>query len=666
MRAQNRIVWLCLGIGLACSVAHAAVNQQAIDDVKAGKLKVARASWWGFDPVESTAALQAAINSGVPKLIIDNVGQPWMVDKMALASNQEIVFEKGVEVIAKRGAFLGTNDTLFTASYRQNVTLTGNGATLRMWRSDYAAPPYKKGEWRHCLGLFSCTNVRVEGLTLKESGGDGIYLGVSHAGVTNKDVVIKDVVCDSNYRQGISVISAENLLIENTVLKNTAGTPPQAGIDFEPNLENERLVNVVMRNCLSENNVGDGYVMYVPPLTAASAPMTLRFENCRSRSNKGTGFELYTGNQPAKAVRGSVEVTNCTFADDETGGITIYNKPVGGCSLRFTNCTVRHCGLKYAQQSPIQLVATAACSEPIGKMVFDRCLIADDLPRQPLAFADRAGGLPVADLTGSLILERQGRRTTVALTPEVLAKWLPNLTLRQIPRYPMDGVQMVPLKPDATLGNVPYPCLRGPSHLVFYARSGQAVHFVGRYKQVGKYGGATLPVAVFSPSNKPVATVRLPFQQEAKGDFVAAETGLYRVEADAGGNMMQMAEPAPPLLLSSEMEPLHPIGTPTRLYFAVPAGTTIFAVKVIGEGPGETVKATLYDPEGKVIGEQDSIGALKQFVVELKPSPTPLVYSLQTARPTQGGILEDHYLDLRGIPPFWALSADTVLVPAAK
>jgi hypothetical protein len=46
-------------------------QQQAIDDVRAGKLKVAHASWWGFDSVDATAALQAAINSGVPKLVVD-------------------------------------------------------------------------------------------------------------------------------------------------------------------------------------------------------------------------------------------------------------------------------------------------------------------------------------------------------------------------------------------------------------------------------------------------------------------------------------------------------------------------------------------------------------------------------------------------------------------
>ncbi|MDH7571492.1 MAG: hypothetical protein QHJ73_18100, partial [Armatimonadota bacterium] len=205
------------------------VNQKAIDQVAAGRLKEAKASWWGFDPEDSTRALQAAINSGVRRLVVDNVGKPWVVEPIQLRSNQEIFFEPGVEVVAKKGAFLGKGDALFRADGQRNITLRGYGATLRMRRSDYAAPPYEKAEWRHCLTFRSCRDVRVLGLNLVESGGDGIYLGTATRGVPNKNVLIRDVVCDRNYRQGISVINAEDLLIENTVLKNTGGTAPSAG-----------------------------------------------------------------------------------------------------------------------------------------------------------------------------------------------------------------------------------------------------------------------------------------------------------------------------------------------------------------------------------------------------------------------------------------------------
>ncbi|MBD3292639.1 MAG: hypothetical protein GF393_06915, partial [Armatimonadia bacterium] len=245
MRAVVSLAVLTL---LTCS-ACAQVNQEMIDRVAAGEVTEAKASWWGFDAEDSTEALQAAINSGAEKLIVEDMGSPWIVRPLLLASDQEIVFEEGCEILAKRGEYEGRGDTLVTARDVENVTLRGYDATFRMWREDYDNPDlYEHGEWRHTLAVRGCTNINVYGLTLTKSGGDGIYLGIGEDGATNRDIHIKDVVCDRNYRQGISVITAQNLLIENTTLSNTAGTPPQAGIDFEPNHPRQRLVNVVMRN----------------------------------------------------------------------------------------------------------------------------------------------------------------------------------------------------------------------------------------------------------------------------------------------------------------------------------------------------------------------------------------------------------------------------------
>ena len=214
MKAFRIACFSLLTLGLvqgASQPVKRAPNEKAIQELAAGKRKVACASWWGFDPAESTAALQAAINSGARKLVVENMGAPWIVDKMQLASDQEIVFQKGVVVQAKRGAFKGTGDSLFSASLKKNITLTGYGATLKMWKQDYDdKSQYTHAEWRHVLNFHSCARVRVTGLTLADSGGDGIYLGVAQRGVPCSDFVIKDVVCDNNYRQGISVISARN------------------------------------------------------------------------------------------------------------------------------------------------------------------------------------------------------------------------------------------------------------------------------------------------------------------------------------------------------------------------------------------------------------------------------------------------------------------------
>lgn len=191
------------------AAARAAVppaDPRAVAEVMRGERKEARAVWWGFDPADATAALQGAIRSGAPRVIVEDVGLPWIVTPVQLASNQELVLEKGVVVLAKRGMFRGKSESLFTAKLLQNVAVTGHGATLRMWREDYAGGDYEKAEWRHTLSLLSCTHVRISGLTLEDSGGDGIYLGVGQKGVPNTDVEIREVVCNRNHRQGISEI----------------------------------------------------------------------------------------------------------------------------------------------------------------------------------------------------------------------------------------------------------------------------------------------------------------------------------------------------------------------------------------------------------------------------------------------------------------------------
>ena len=72
-----------------------APNPTAIQEVLDGKRDVANAAWWGFDQDDSTDALQAAIDSGAKTVIVPAMGQDWIVRPLTLASNQELVLEKG-------------------------------------------------------------------------------------------------------------------------------------------------------------------------------------------------------------------------------------------------------------------------------------------------------------------------------------------------------------------------------------------------------------------------------------------------------------------------------------------------------------------------------------------------------------------------------------------
>jgi len=313
-------------------------NPSAVKEVLNGRRTVANAAWWGFDGTDSTRAIQSAINSGAGKVIIPYMGKEWVVRPIKLASNQEIVFEPGVVVIAKKGAFQDKYDRMFLARDLSNITLRGYGAVLRMRKADYVNSSYTISEYRHIFHFMGCNNITILGLRLENSGGDGICLGASWKATQApcKNVLIKDCISDGNYRQGISVISVDKLLIENCVLKNTRGTAPQSGIDIEPNNSRDMLVNVVISNCISEDNAGAGFITSISGLSARSRDVSILFVNCQVRNCATSGLLALCFDEDGP--KGLIEFKNCICENTGYSGAFAYWKLVSPIRLRFSDC----------------------------------------------------------------------------------------------------------------------------------------------------------------------------------------------------------------------------------------------------------------------------------------------------------------------------------------
>ncbi|MCF7928110.1 MAG: hypothetical protein K9L68_03990 [Spirochaetales bacterium] len=243
------------------------------------------AAWWEFSEENATDALQNAIDSGAGVVIVPNMGTPWYIDPIYLQSNQEIIFEQGTVVMARAGGFLEREARLFRAQGVKNLVLRGYDAKLKMRKREYRKPPYEISEFRHALSLHGVKNVKILGLTIASSGGDGIYVGSGKQGYC-ENVHIRDVVCNDHYRQGISVINVENLFIENSTLKNTSGTLPQAGIDFEPNHWPERLDYCLMRNVDIRDNMGHGLLIFLHTRWEKSDPISIVIENSKMQNNQ--------------------------------------------------------------------------------------------------------------------------------------------------------------------------------------------------------------------------------------------------------------------------------------------------------------------------------------------------------------------------------------------
>jgi hypothetical protein len=292
--------------------------------------------------------LQAVFDSCCPTIKIPARadGSPWVTaTTLWLRSNSNITFDKGVTVLAMRGQFKTKGAPLFLARNISNLTINGYGATWKMWKFDYDNPGlgYCHSEARPGLWMTLCTGCRIFGLTVTMTGGDGIEV------VQSKDVHIKDVVLDNNYRQGMSVVGIENMLVENSIFSNTgqgAGTPPMCGVDIEPDpheLLAEPSVNLTFKNCRAINNKGGGYSIAVKyndatTYTAPRRPMGVLFDHCSveqagglvgsiGECDAGGGYVI----SGAKAgARGNITIRNAVIEHTATAGIHLINTAPAG------------------------------------------------------------------------------------------------------------------------------------------------------------------------------------------------------------------------------------------------------------------------------------------------------------------------------------------------
>jgi hypothetical protein len=397
------------------------VNPQAVEEVAAGARTVASAAWWGFNTEDATETLQAAINSKAKTLVVPNMGAPWIVRPLELRGDLELVFDPGVLVLAKKGEFRGPGDSLFRAQGADNLSIRGYGATLRMHKRDYQNHPYEKAEWRMGIAIRGCRNVLIEGVRIESTGGDGIYIDGGGERRWSEDITVRNCISHDNHRQGISVISAQDLLIENCILSGTRGTAPEAGIDFEPDNPDQRLVNCVVRNCVMESNNGHAILVYLNPLSSESEPVSITFENCVARMGEagdhpavarvkapGGWAGMAVGASRDAGPQGLVEFRNCVAENTGREGAKVFDKSARGVKVRFVNCVWKAPWLADAVEYdgprvPVLVhLRRPEMTEQPGGVEFIDCHVYDAEARPALVAHEDKSSFGVRDLSGGI------------------------------------------------------------------------------------------------------------------------------------------------------------------------------------------------------------------------------------------------------------------------
>ena len=655
-----------LAAGALCASGLASMPIVAPSSCGVSEVKV---SQFGYDPEDSTRFIQAALDSGAQRVVFDRQEGPWISLPVLARSNQEIVFAEGVELQAKRGAFMGIRDYLLTLANVSNVTLRGAGTaggTLRMHKKDYQNPPYPRSQWRFALRLHSVRNVTIENMHFISSGGDGIIVSEDdEGGNCSRDVTIRNCVCDDNHRQGLSVISAENLLVENCVFKNTSGTPPQAGVDIEPNSNRQRLVNVVFRNCITSGNAGKGLELYLQKLDATSAPVSVLFDQCQSIGDY-TSAAVHGGClRESDFPKGLVEYRNCLLASARGYGLYVSASPASAFDVVFDGCVVSNASRDVRFES-----ARLRQGIPDGITLKDLTVIQ---PQDRDWFS--AGGLGPAlapsRISGNVeIVKPDGRREHVVLDRTWADAHLPGIN-GGIPLPPhrafpdLANVEVVDSAPGKL---VPVSAVTFPERgrMLFYmSRPGRAVFVAREVTRRKDPSPAKSSYNVYAlnrdGSRKPRSWAIPAVGFEAKEfTFDAPVDGFYEFEVQKEAALRFLLEQTSvPIAVSFARRDRMAIaghgGAPFSLWFWKVQRAKAALVAAGSDYYG--FSATVCDPDGAPRCQSDGIA--KVFYANLVESEKAGLWRVDFSKGKRG-VYDWIYLDLYGAPAFFFLTREKI------
>lgn len=143
-----------------------------------------------------------------------------------------------------------TNYKIVSISHCENVSVI-NGHIKGERDTHLGSTDWSAGGWG--FGIYigeGSRNVSLQRTVTTDCFGDGVYVSDAY------NVSLEGIVSDKNRRQGMSVIHVDGLHVSGCQFSNSGGTPPGSGIDFECDLDGQRIINVVVEKSKFFGNAG--------------------------------------------------------------------------------------------------------------------------------------------------------------------------------------------------------------------------------------------------------------------------------------------------------------------------------------------------------------------------------------------------------------------------
>ena len=586
--------------GVACLIA-------SVFAASAAHGRTVNAADFGYSAVDSTAALQAAIDSGAEKVVVDASRGDWCINPVKLRSNLELVFAENVKVRAVPGAYKSTGCKMFNAKGVTNLIIRGEaGASLSMCKRDYLDETrYKWSEWRHLLALYDCTNVAIKGISVSHAGGDGLYVN------NCANLFVEDALFIANNRQGISVISVDGMTVRRCRFTATDGTPPACGLDFEPNRPHNRISSVVIEDCEFDGNFSSGATMHLVRMDKSSPPVSVTYRRCRFTGNGLSGFRVHPSWTDDNSVTGEVVIDGCLFAANVGGAIGFAWMPPSGFRVKVRNSIIDCRGCAAA---PV-IFDNGIAHYDFGGVEFENVKVLANTP-DVVEFHGMTG-VGITNVAGIIDVQVSKKKSNFSLA-ELAKNNPPDPAARAFKQASVESSVLKPASGAEKVQAEPFFC-RGTSHFVQYSPSAgeRKIRFHLR-KPEGMRVNPDVTVTVFDKKGTLVESFKL---ESPETDYVLKSSipNVHTFKIVAKRNRVAVESPwngrgvlANSRILLADMEG-------KSVHFRVPAKSKGFKLEFLVK-KGNSLKFKILDPEGNVKAGRSL--ADKGCFTDIKREPT--------------------------------------------
>lgn len=222
------------------------------------------------------------------------------------------------------------NYNIFTIKDSSNVILKNGKIT-----GDRKNHTGNSGEWGYGVSIRNSSNISLSKLICSECWGDGININNNGDTSTfNKNIIIKECICDSNRRQGMSIENGDGINITDSSFINTGNsnyrTNPASGVDIEPGAS-QYVKNITFDRCNFSNNYNDGILIDGANINYIKVLNSLITDNSGNSSNSAIGII-----QAKNILFENNEINTDTLNTNEVIAITLNE------SVKFINNKIKN------------------------------------------------------------------------------------------------------------------------------------------------------------------------------------------------------------------------------------------------------------------------------------------------------------------------------------